>query len=50
MKNLDDTHYTESKEDSNKRIFRARDKQQWKEDNADNERDADFDREVNSEK
>ena len=45
---MNDTHYTESKEDWNKRIFIAKDRQQWKEDHADDERDADFDREVNN--
>ena len=46
---MNDSHYTESKEEHNKRIFRASDKHQYKEDHADDERDADFDREVNNE-
>ena len=46
---MNDNHYTESKEDHNKRIFRARDKHQYKEDHADDERDADFDKKVNNE-
>jgi len=37
---MDDTHCTESQEDWQKRIFRARDRHQWKEDHADDERDA----------
>ena len=48
MKNLPDYHYQESKEDSDKRIWSASNKQQYKEDHADDERDADFDREVNN--
>ena len=46
---MNDSHLTESKEDLNKRIFRERDKQQYKEDHTDDERDADFEREVNNE-
>lgn len=45
---MNDNHYTESKEDWHNRIFRARDRHQYKEDNTDNERDADFDREINN--
>jgi len=49
MKTLSDAHYRESKEDRDNRIFRARDRHQAKEDSADDDRDADFDREVNNE-
>ena len=43
---MNDNHYTESKEDWQKRIFRASDRHQYKEDHADDERDADFDKKV----
>ena len=36
---MNDNHYQESKEDWQKRIFRERDRQQYKEDHADDERD-----------
>ena len=39
---MNDNHYTESKEDWEKRMFRARDKQKFKEDHADDERDAEW--------
>jgi len=44
---MNDNHLTESKEDCEKRIFRKRDKNQYKEDHADDERDADKDMEAN---
>ena len=46
---MNDNHLIESNEAHNKRIFRARDKHRYKEDHADDERDADFDRENNKE-
>jgi hypothetical protein len=39
---MNDNHYTESKEDGEKRIFGARDKQQYKEDHADDYREDDI--------
>ena len=36
---MNDNHYRESKEDWQKRIFRERDRQQYKEDHTDDERD-----------
>jgi len=46
---MNDNHYTESKEDWHKRIFKARDKHQYKEDNADNERDMEADKKADNE-
>jgi len=43
MSPLSDNHYTESKEDWEKRIFRARERQQYKEDHADDKRDEEGD-------
>ena len=44
---LSDNHYTESKEDQENRIFRSSNKHQYKEEHADDDRDADFEKEAN---